>query len=196
MKERIQFLAVAVCTVILPFAVFMRAGATAAPVALTASTELVAVDATTKAVVSPAGRQMVQTFTAATKAATVPVAAGQIGWETDTGGIYRATAGTAGSWSAVTTGGGGSVEAATTSAAGIVELATSAEVAALTDTSRAVTPSGLAGILSDADSSARLVSNGAGGFRLELWNADQGGYQEVRLAGAVGEERVVIGAAE
>jgi len=79
----------------------------AAPASVTASTESVTV--TTAGVIAfPAGRQLVQTFTAATKAATVPVATGQVGWETDTGVFYRATGTSAGNWTAISGGGGSS----------------------------------------------------------------------------------------
>lgn len=164
----------------------------AAPSSVTASTAGVVVDAETGAVAFPTGCQLVQTFTAATRAATVPISAGQVGWETDSGTIYRATATTAGAWSATSGGGGGSVSSATTSAEGVVELATTAETLAGTDTTRALTAAGVAGMLSDTDSGFKISSNGAGGLKLELWNNDQGQYQEVRLGGDAGEEHFII----
>lgn len=156
----------------------------------TPSTRSVMVSGTTDAVVFPASRQLVQTFTAATKAATVPLAVGQLGWETDTGALYRATSTTAGAWASA--GGSGSIDDATETTAGKAELATTSETQTGTDDARIVTPLKLFSVLSDEDSSARLVSNGSGGFRLELWNGTQSKYQEVRLAGAVGAERLVI----
>lgn len=76
-----------------------------APPSVTPSTATVSVDAS-GAVVFPGARQLVQTFTAATRAATAPLAAGQLGWETDTGLMYRATSTSAGAWTAA----GGGVE--------------------------------------------------------------------------------------
>jgi hypothetical protein len=58
-------------------------------------------------VISPTGRQLPQVFTAATRATTIPVAVGQLGFETDTGNLYRATAPTAGAWLIMSGGGGG-----------------------------------------------------------------------------------------
>jgi hypothetical protein len=164
----------------------------AAPPAITPTVETVTVHPTTKAVVYPAARQLVQTFTDATLASTAPVAAGQIGWSTDGHLLYRGTGTSAGNWVEL-------VPDATESTEGKVELATQAEVTTGTDTTRVVTPATLEGkldgILEDADSGFKISSNGAGGFKLELWNADQSIYQEVRLAGASGAERLVIVAA-
>lgn len=52
-------------------------------------------------VVYPANSMLVQTFTAATKAATAPRSATQFGFETDTGTFYKATGTSAGNWSAI-----------------------------------------------------------------------------------------------
>jgi uncharacterized cupin superfamily protein len=51
-------------------------------------------------VVFPPSFMMVQTFTAATKAATAPVSITQVGYETDTGTLYKATGIDAGDWEA------------------------------------------------------------------------------------------------
>jgi hypothetical protein len=77
----------------------------AAPPSITPSTATVNVNAS-NVVVHPSARQLLQTFTAATRAATVPVALGQIGWETDTGNLWRATGTSAGNWTAAGGGGG------------------------------------------------------------------------------------------
>lgn len=77
-----------------------------APPSLTASTSSVVVNSS-QVVTFPSNRQLLQTFTSAGRSASVPVAAGQIGWETDTGYIYRATGSSAGNWT-LASGGGGS----------------------------------------------------------------------------------------
>lgn len=69
----------------------------AAPPSITTSTETVAVSSP-GVVTFPSGRQLVQTFTSATRSAAVPVIAGQLGWETDTGLVYRATGTSVGNW--------------------------------------------------------------------------------------------------
>lgn len=69
----------------------------AAPPSMTTSTETVTVS-TPGVVTFPSGRQLTQAFTAAERASTVPIIAGQIGWETDTGLVYRATGTSAGDW--------------------------------------------------------------------------------------------------
>lgn len=51
-------------------------------------------------VVYPVGFALVQEFTSATRAATVPAAEEQLGYETDTGLLYKATGTDAGDWQA------------------------------------------------------------------------------------------------
>jgi hypothetical protein len=85
---------------------FMLGAATAqTPPSITPSTESVTVT-TSGSIAFPAGRQLAQTFTAATRASTAPVMSGQLGWETDTGILYRANGTSAGNWVAVLSGGG------------------------------------------------------------------------------------------
>lgn len=166
--------------------------AMAAPPAVTASSATVTVNPTTGAVVYPLNRQLIQTFTAATQAAAVPTAANQLGFETDTRTLYYATGASAGSWSPL-------IPVASETTRGLIELATQAEVTAGADTTRAVTPATMKGtlntVLENENSGFRISSNGANGYKLELWNADQDAYQEIRLAGAEGAERLVIVAA-
>lgn len=76
-----------------------------APPSLTASTSSVVVNSS-QVVTFPSNRQLLQTFTSAGRSASVPVAAGQIGWETDTGYIYRATGSSAGNWTLASGSGG------------------------------------------------------------------------------------------
>lgn len=164
----------------------------AAPPAVTAATATVTVNPTTGEVVFPSARQLVQTFTDATRAATAPVASGQLAFETDTHLLWYGTGSTAGNWAQV-------VPPASETAAGRIEIATQAETNTGTDDTRAVTPAKLQGkldtMLGNEDSSFRISDNGGGGYKLELWNADQSTYQEIRLAGAPGAERLVIVAA-
>jgi hypothetical protein len=43
------------------------------------------------------------------------------------------------------------------------------------------------------NSGFQVLSNGSGGYKLCLWNADQSKYQEIRIAGSSGQERLIIG---
>ena len=79
--------------------------------------------------------------------------------------------------------GGGTTAAATTSVAGIVELANTAETAAGIDSTRAVTPAGLAGAGITTFSLTVPVSESLGsGNLVNLWNA--GGVLKARKAKA------------
>jgi hypothetical protein len=170
-------------------AVMMPCSVMAAPPAVTPSTASVSVNPTSLAVVYPSARQLVQSFTASTRASTVPVASGQLAIETDTRLLFGATGTSAGNWTEI-------VPDASETAEGKLELATQAETDTGSDDLRAVTPlklqTKLNGIIADADSGFRISSNGAGGYKLELWNSDQSAYQEIRIAGASGAERIVI----
>jgi len=68
-------------------------------------TRAVVVDATSLAVAYPANTDVLQTFTAATRAATVPRQSGQVGYETDSHLFYYSTSTSAGAWTALAGGG-------------------------------------------------------------------------------------------
>jgi hypothetical protein len=73
----------------------------AAPPAVTTSTATVVIGQE-QTIVFPSDRMMPQTFTNATRATTVPIMVGVLGWEADTGKFFIADGTDAGDWSAYT----------------------------------------------------------------------------------------------